>query len=587
MAQYIPFVPPTEGPGSSISGNIFAKCSPAMSTGIERCGAISLCDISPTTDDELAAIYADSAGRYRIMGALLEADFTGKACQIKQNGMYDWIMATHRDFGAKRLTASRINYGLYEVMPFIKMARKGPINNEFWTVAGGTAASGSGPNTGTAYTHRFDATSQTSVPGNVNWFPVSMRVYISGKSAGGSATRTAWRVVDSAMNGTAVRLYCVSENAASFLPAAKLEVPATGVLVRGTPNINDYEKYCPQIPSLNTNQLSPFWIESVRYAFCDDKLVNRYLKAIRDNNPLYRQFQDVESVEVNRQITEDFQRRHAWAFWFNKALANQTLTDWDNLEQITVFGDDAVGNYLDLPFEGRCIGRRANAIGIYELMAECGRVFDLQNQILNLPELFRALYTLKRMRESNGYQSNVFELITDSYYAVQLAQGLFRYFALKSEGLLRLNYDLSSKKEQNALGWVWTRFQLDWPNVELRIVTHPFFDDYVDAHSNVSAATTSSGRFLFILEWSGIYQAIIESNTVTNTSGNVQQLAAVNQNFECVMKVPERSRKLVSLTYTNVVECPAASMILENIDPGIPEHVQAVGSYDYYGDYTG
>lgn len=551
-----------------------------MSTDIDRCGAATLCDISPTTSDELATIYKDGSDRWRIIGALLEADFVGKACQIKQNGMFDWIMATKREFGAKRLSANKINGGLWEVMPFIKMQRKGPINNEFWAVSGGTD-NGNG-------VYQFDVASLTSVPADTRWFPAKLRVYISGLTEAGTATRTAWRVTSASVVGGAVRILCASENAASFLAAAKLTLPVTGVLTRGTPNVNDYEQYCTQIPGLNTNQLSPFWIESVRYTFCEDELLRKYLEAIRQNNPYYKQFADVESVELNRQITEDWQRRHAWAFWFNKPLANQTLLAYDQLEQITVYSDDDAGNYMHLPFEGRCIGRRANAPGIYELHAECGRVKDLQGQVLNIPELLTALYNIKRQRESNGIQSNVIEVFTDSFYAVQLAQGFFRYFQTKSEGLLRLNYDLAAKREQNAFGWVWTRFQLDWPNVELRIVSHPFFDDYVDAHTNVSTTLTNAGRFLWILDWSTNYQALIGSNSVTNTSGDIGQIAAVNQNYECVMKVPKRSRKMVSMTYTNVAECPGASLLLENIDPGVPEHELKVTPYDdYYGNYTG
>lgn len=570
-----------------ISADIFARCSPAFSTDIDRCGAATLCNISTTTSDELASIYADGSDRWRIMGALLEADFIGKACQIKLNGMFDWIMATKREFGAKRLSMNKINGGLWEVMPFIKMARKGPINNEFWTVSDGAASSGTGPNGG-VYTHTFDVVSQSGIPNDVRWFPNRLRVFISGVTGAGTATRTAWRVVDQEVTGGKIRLYVVSENAATFLPADKVTVPTDGLLTRGTPNVNDYEQYCTQIPGLNTNQLNPFWLESVRYTFCEDELMRRYLQAIRDNNPYYKQFADVESVELNRQITEDWQRRHAWQFFFGKALPNQTLATYDDLDQITVFSDDALGNYVNMPFEGRCIGRRANAIGIYELFAECGRVKDLQGQVLNIPELLDALYKLKRMRESNGVQGNVIEIFTDSFYAVQLAQGLFRYFEVKSEGLLRLNYELSNKREQSPLGWVWRTFQLDWPNVELRIVTHPFFDDYVDAHTNVGTTLTPAGRFVWMIDWSSTYQAVIGSNTVTNNSGDVSTLAAVNSAFECVMRVPKRSRKMISLTYTNVVECPATSLLLENLSSGVPEHQLKSGDYtDYYGNYVG
>src|SRR6188768_4323656 len=125
-----------------ISDNIFGKCSVAASTDLDRCGAVTLCNISPTTDDELASIYKDGSSRWRIIGALLEADFTGKACQADQFGMFDWIMANKRELGTKKIGLNSVNAGLAEVMPFIKMLRKHPINNEYWTVTSGDGAGG-------------------------------------------------------------------------------------------------------------------------------------------------------------------------------------------------------------------------------------------------------------------------------------------------------------------------------------------------------------------------------------------------------------------------------------------------------------
>lgn len=571
----------------AISDNIFAKCLPAISTDIDRCGAVTMCDLSPTTEDQLASIYKDGSDRWRIIGALLEQDFIGKACQIKQNGMYDWIRATSRDISGRKLRLSELKRGIWEVMPFVQMLRKGPINNEYWNVANGTEESSTF--NGAAYTERFDVSSQTGITGDARWFPERMRVFINGISAGGSATRTAWKVVGAeALDTTTVRVYVTSENANSFLAAAKLELPEIGLLTRGTPNVNDHEKYCAQIPGLNTNQLTPYWMETVRYGICDDELYKKYISAIKSNNPFFKQFGDVESVELNKQIIEDYQRRHAWSFFFNKPLANQDLTNWDQLEQITVYSDDSYGNYLNFPFEGRCIGRRANTVGIYEQMAECGRVKDLQGQILNIPELQDALYKIKRMRESNGIPADTIELFTDSFYAVQLGQGFLRYFSAKSEGLLRLNQDLMAKSVQGPLGFVFTEINMDYPNVKLRIVTHPFYDDMVDAMTKVSTTLTAAGRFLWILDWTTNYQGMIESNSVMNRTGNLQELAAVNHDYLCVMKVPAKSQRLTSMTYANVAECPAASLLLENIADGVPEHLQKVGNYaDYYGDYTG
>lgn len=570
--------------------DIYAKCSPAAGTDVERCGALTLCNISPTTADEFDSIYSDENGDYRFLRGFFDAEFMGRSCQIVQNGLYDFLMANRRNWGTKRLTYSPIRRGLMQVQPFVQMARKGPINNFFWTLTEGDDTPGTAPNS-SAYDFTGVLASQTGIPVDTRWFPARMTIFISGKTDGGTKTETAYEIVDSVVSGDTVVIYANSQNSASYLPGDKVTTPVTGVVRRGIVNVADEESFCAQIPGLNTNQLVPFWVQTTRYDICEDELVMKYIEALRQGNDKFKQFGDVESVELNRQIVQDFQHRQAEAFFFNKPLPNQTMTTWNDLEEINVATDDAAGNYANNPFEGRCIGRRANAIGLYEQHAECGRVKDLQGQPLNIPELQRALYSIMRRRKSNNIPSQVIELYTNSFFANQLAQGFLRYFQFKSEGMLRLNIDLSRNGagQQGPLGFWYREFAMDYPTgVTIRIVTNEFFDDLIDAHTNADPDLTSAGQVLWILDWTGNYQAIIDSNSVTNMTGDQKLLAMVNQHNLCTMRVPRRTVRLNSLTFTNVCECPQASLFLENLSSDIPEHEREVGPYDdYYGNYTG
>lgn len=572
---------------AEISGNVFAKCFPSYSTDVERCGGLTLCNISPTTEDELASIYKDGSDRFRIVGALLQGDFMGKACNVKQNGMYDWIMACKRELGSKRIGRRGDGAGRMSVEPFLMMDRKHPINNQYWTVTNGVGGSGTAPN-GNSYDYTCTVESQTGIKNDPLWFHVSMNVFIQGQTAGGTGVYAAYQIVDAvAGSGNQITIYATGNNSNSFLSAPQVVDVAEGVMTRGTPNVNDYEKYCHQIPGLNTTQTVPFWIKSTRYTICNNELVQKFIQQVAQGNPYYEKFLHVPDVELNRQIIQDFQERHAWDFWFAKALPNQTLTLWDQLEQITAFSDDSAGNYLDMVGEGACIGRRAEAIGMYELHAECGRVRDLQGDILNIQELQVALYDMQRVREANGMQSEVFECYTDSFYAVQFQQGMIRYFKDRSEGLLRLNLDLSSKVEQNALGFKWCEYQLDYPACKLRCVTHKFFDDYVSAMKTASASLANVGTFFWIFDWGTNYQGVIESNAVNNQSGNVSDYAKVNEAMLCVMKTVKQGVRNNSLSYTNVSECPGASLLMSNINRNqVPEHAGSIGETDYYGNYS-
>lgn len=567
-----------------ISDNIFSKCLTAASTDINRCGAITLCSISPTTSDQLEDIYQDTDGNWRIIGALLEADFQGKACQVKQNGMWDWFMASGRK--DRSMSPQKIKNGLYKVQPFIEMETKGFINNEYWTVSSGDGTGGT--HNGNAYDFYCEIVSQTGMEADPRWFPERLRVFIRGRTSGGIATETAWKIVETVqVTSTRLGIYCVSENHASSLWVTKLTVLANGVLRRGTANVMDAEKYCPQIPGINTTKLTPFFTEQTRWALCEDELYRQYIGHIKANNPYFAKFGDIEAVELNKQVMEDFERRMVNAFWFQKPLSHQSMAEWDQLEQVSFYSDDNDGNYIYLPFEGRCYGRRANATGFYEQHAECGMVRDLEGFRLNIPELQAALYKIKRVREDNGIPVEVIEMFTDSYYAVQLAQGFLRYASNKSEGLLRLNMDLQAKgKQTTPLGFAFTEFYLDYPNVKIRIVTHKYFDDLADAMTKSAGTQDRSGRFLWIFDASSNYVVPLGSKSIVNRSGDIQRIAEVDQNFLCVMETAKRTHRLNSMLYTVVAECPKSSLFLENFDTEIPEHEAAVGSpTDYYGDY--
>lgn len=555
----------------AISDNIFEKCIPAYGTDIRRCGTVTACDVGLPTDADLDNLFKDPDGNFIIPDALFMQDFEIKSCQSKVNGLYDFLMANKVKM-TDRITTSKLGNGLYEIQPFIQAKQKSIINNKYWTVSNGSAA-GAGD-------WRVDVASQNSIPVDARWFAVDDRVFIFGESAGGTKTTTAWRVLSSTVVGSVVRLELASENAASNLEADQLENPETGVMIRGTPNVNDYEEFCDQIPGLNVNKLVPFWIETTRNALCVDEQYEKYQKLVRENNSYYRMFGDIESVELNKQIGQDFQERWVNTFFFNKPLANQDMTNYTSLEEITV-----PTTALNIPDEGRCVGRRANAIGIYEQLAECGRVFDLQGQVLNLAELHDAIYQLLRVREAQGLQTSSIDLFTDSFYAKQIENAYINYFRAKAGGDFRLTWDVKAKT--TAFGFKFKSIELDWPVVTLNLVSHKFFDDQVSAHQAVFGASASSGRSVWLLEFSGIYPGIITSNRKVLRTGELEELARVDSSYTCRMNVPKLSRTLTSITWTAILECPAANMVLENISSDVPEHEGASGDEDdLYGEFT-
>lgn len=581
---------------ATVSTSIFTKCTPAFGTDIKQCGSVTICDVKTATKDELATIFM-TGGNYRAMSALLLQDFEIKACQTIQNGLYDFIMANKVDMG-KRMTKIDLGSGRYMIMPFIQALQKSRINNEYWTVSNGEAGNASGGHTvdgtvGGASQWYVKVHSQTGMPPDARYFNTRMRVYIDGRSSGGSAIRTAFSVSAAATSGAFVELLLDSQNSNSNLPAAKVPTstatyPTTGILVRGTPNVNGYENWCEEGPGLNTNKLVPFWIEEVRNSLCTSDLYEKYRDMIIDDNLYYKQFADVPEVEKNAQLGADWQRRFVNSFFWNKALANQDMNNYRSLEQISTGSSNA----LALTDEAVCVGYRANAIGVYEQLAECGQVKDLQGQVLNLQELFKALYNIQRIREANNQPSDQIDAFTDSEYASKIQQGMINYFDLKSGGRTRFNFDISKPPTPGKFGFRFSSYMLDYPVLTLNIISHKYFDDRIAAATTVAANQAATVRSIWILDFSGIYPGIIGSDRVVNSSGDLKTRAAVDQSFFCTMKVPTRMQTLTSTTYTVVVECPQSSLILENISDDVPEHRGASTAggdtygTDLYGSYS-
>lgn len=558
---------------SYISSNIFEKCLPAISTDIARCGSVTLCNVATATGDTLKDIFSDADGNWRNMHSLLVSDFEIKACGAVTNGLYEFIMANKKDM-SHRINTSKLSGGRLRIEPFVLAKQKTIINNVYFTVADGVASGGN---------WQVDVVSQGSIPNDVRWFPIGLHVFISGKTAGGTGTLTSWKVESAAIVGANVRLVLSPENAGSYLTAAELTSPVSGVMTRGTVNVNSYEKWCEQIPGLNNNKDIPFFYEETRYTSCWDELYDEYRKLLVAGNPMYAKYGDVEAVELNKQIGMDFQRRWTEAFWFQKPIsALQNINDYTGLDPINTYN----ASPLYLPgSEGRCIGLRANATGVIEQLAQCNRVFDLQGNKLDLPEFFVELYNISRVRQQQGTPHGRIDLMTDSFFAGQIHRAMINYYDDQSAGLFRLTMEVGGCKtnQEACLGFRFNVYKLIWPAIEIAVLSHPYFDDLITAHTNVSSSLDPVGRQIWVIDWPGVYPGIIASDRVVRSTGDVQKLAEIDSGYACVARNPTQKVTINTLSYTVVVECPQANAVFKNMSSLVPEHSVKTSPYtDFY-----
>jgi len=552
----------------TINQNIFSKCAPAISTNIKQCGSVTVCNAQPLTQNELETTYMKS-GDYRVMDALIKHDFEIKMCEAVQNGMYDFLMANKQNW-SKKLSFEKPNSGEIAIAPFVKGRQYSPINNEYWKIT-------SGHNTNAIDGLIFwqvNVTSTTNIPADVRSFPTRQRVFIDGKTAGNVATKTAWEVAEVIDNhDNTLTLLLKSQNTNSSLSAAKLTVPQTGIMRRGTPNVSDFEKFCAEPPAYLNWKNVPFWVETTRTTMCKSSLYDQWRELVIANNPLYKEFGDLPDIEKNKQLANDWQRRLVNQMFWGKALPYQNPTEYDQLEQIISFngGDFGVDG-------GKCIGKRANAVGVYEQLASCGRVTDLAGGKLYLLSLFQELYNMMRVRQGNGANNaREFDIFTDSGTASILNLAMLEYYKAQAPSdTFRLNYDIKSNNQAKKaeFGFFYQSYPLNFPQgVTINIIFHEFFDDYITAAAtnDVSgSAYANTARVLWILDFPGIYPGIIASKRITAATGDLSKMAALNPDFACVMQVHTQEQTLTSMTYTMVVECPKSNLIIENfaIDVG-------------------
>lgn len=567
MATPVPF---------TINPNAFAKCAPAISTNIKQCGSVTQCNAKAMTSQELDVAYMRS-NEFRVMEALFHHDMEIKMCEAVQNGLYDFMMANKVNLSRKQNTR-RLSSGLIEIAPFIMMRQYSPINNAYWLAYDGHLDTGMWV---------VNVRSTTNIPADVRSFPAQMRVFIQGKSPGGSRTETAYEVIQATLVADHVTLVLRPQNSASHLPPDKLGNPIQGILRRGTPNINDYEKWCNEQPAYLNWKNVPSWTETHRTSMCKSELYDKWRKLVLEDNALYREFFDLDEIEKNRQLGADWQKRFVEAMFWNKPLPFQNAAEYDQLDDIETFDmlPEGPPGLFDIGADaGRCVGKRANAVGIYEQMAECGRVVDLQGAVLNLPALFVELYNMMRVREGRNHPNpREFDLFTDTVTAELINQAMLAYYKAKGQDMVRLNIDANgfNVAKKADFGFYFKRYPLFWPQgVILNVVTHYFFDDYLTAAQMAFPGDNAIGRVLWILDFTGIYPGILSSSRVVLKTGNLNTLAEISEDFACVMKVPTKTQTLYSVQWTMIVECPMANLIIENIAGQAPTHDgNPVGDY--------
>jgi len=604
-----------------ISERFTKQCSPVISTNYDTCGTVTRATVAHLTPSDLDAIFSPG-GLFADLDAWFKHSIEMKACGVRINTMYDWIMA-NADRTEYRGAVSGTKGVKTESLlhPFILGSQETVLNPSYWKVVAGAAgttieasagipttlATQSGAGTTTflkqgAVDGGTNPDSQTTEDGStviaynttgVRWIRLTNRfgipadpglflprntIHLFTRSAAGVSQHGQWRILNSVAGTTAdgnaaIDVAIYNENGGSAeaydtTPSSTLG----GVVVPGVNNVDDYEKWCHNRTTLDPRKRVLFWVQTFRNSRCVDSEYQAVFKKLLMTNPAFKEFGDLDLAERNRQDEAAAQREFVNSFFFNKPIsANQTQALWQNLEPI--YSTEASG--LTLGLGGKLMGRRANFVGVKEQLRECGRVFDLQNQALRIEEWLDLNYNIKRARETgmNGKKVTDIDWWTNSQFRALFQQAYVEYAAAKWGAQARWDFEYNKVSEAGIL---FDSYTFQYPSgIRINLLSNDFFDDFLDQFYDQSM--TSRGNLLLALDigkpgpnGGTIFYSQIAANRMTTQTATIEQAARLDSTLRCVMKMPSLEQTLMSESGTVVVSCPLHSAWIEGISLAKP-----------------
>ncbi len=549
-------------------------CGISVSNNYDTVGTLTRASLKVLTPTELAALFK-TGSTWHEMTALLKTQFEMKACGIRRYGFYDWLMSSNKPGMGKLINIVRRDRGDSLIQPFIMGRQMSVVNIDHWAITNGWANNAytgetTGPLTaaqqalGAATDRIIRVVTRYGIDLDAKYFLAKHTVLILDVYGGASAVGE-WRVLASAAASDAsyVDVLVTSQNAGSatnYNPAPT----ANAIVLNGINNVNDYEKWCQNSANYNPVKHVPFWYQTRRRARQIDEHYKELFAKLMEDNSYFAEFADVPAAERNRQDELLWQKQFVHSFLFGKPIsANQTLTGWGSLEQIT----SVSGATVDPGTGGKLIAYRANMIGVYEQLKACSQVKDLQNQTLNMTEFVDALYNVYRARKSRGKNVTEIDVYTDRVTADLVEMGAINLTKAKYGDIIRINIEPGS----NEWGFSWKKLRCPEVPFAINVITEETFDDLQTAfytEDSGDGALAARGRFLMVLDignGGSIYPAVLGSNRRVWKTGEIGDLAKLDSTFACVMENPTIETTLTSETVTAIAECPTNSLWIEGI----------------------
>jgi len=351
-------------------------------------------------------------------------------------------------------------------------------------------------------------------------------------------------------------------------------IPLYGIAVLGANNISDYEAWCENQPADQNLGLLVNWFQTSRESRVTSQVYRETLQKILDGkiNPWDQTFNFLSIAEQNKRAAQMSERAFLNSVFFNDYLSSaQTPETYTSLPTVSD------------PEDPTCtLEYKANAVGIYTMLNENGRVKDMDGGNINFIQLFEDLYELKRHREADGDSIQTIDLMTDRETANYLFELFTKYFKQRygwsTDRFAKLNQKLTYN---NLVNFEYDLYDIPDASCQLAVFRDQFFDDQIFAYkyadgtgpdqntgaNNLQGAASDQdfrnrARVLWMLDWSDIQIGVGGTSSVTRKSPDPE----TDRLYKCRISANSTEHNLRSTKWTTFLDRPDRHLLIQNFN---------------------
>ena len=485
------------------------------------------------------------------------------------------------------------------ILPYIQRRQRRRLNANYWRINAGTTCSDAGSVVDgvSIPTDAIDITfdlgdspwkSHENASGDKAGGPRELeRYFLSGSTlivhtwdsnvgAAQTGATIHYQIVRSVNSDTStlrqatVTLFPLGKSAPGF-------IPVYGIGVLAANNISDYEAWCENQPADQNLGLLVNWFQTTRESRVTSQVYRETLQKILDGkiNPWDQTFNFLSIAEQNKRAAQLSERA-----WLNSVFFNDYLSSAQTPETYT-----SLPTVSD-PEDPTCtLEYKANALGIYTMLNEKGRVKDMDGGVIDFITFFEDLYELKRHREADGDSIQVIDVMTDRETANYLFELFTKYFKTRygwsTDRFAKLNQKLTYN---NLVSFEYDLYDIPDASCQLAVFRDQFFDDQIFAYKYADNAGPDQGavggtnltgaaddqdfktraRCLWALDWSDIQVGVGGTSSVTRKSPDPE----TDRLYKCRISSNSTEHNLRSTKWTTFLDRPDRHLLIQNFSLG-------------------